>query len=193
MKSRDSSKPDNRQSRPRPAAFAMCLAVAGVLSLLQCRATTVRTRADERLWETVADGSAPLSWPWAESADSATLVFSNRIARTVSHARVPRGANELRGICHCPPSRAGDSIFDMTLVQTAGDGVVERETATVAFVSGAGGGPITVRAMLSPERELARLREPRVIAFDPAWIGETGGSCYDIAWPAYRGFAAIVR
>lgn len=82
----------------------------------------------------------------------------------------------------------------MTLVQKAGANEVARETATLAYVVGAGGGPITVRtAMQAPERELAKVQEPRVYAFDPAWLGETGDSGYDIAWPLYRPLKIILR
>ena len=52
---------------------------------------------------------------------------------------------------------------------------------------------MTVRAMVSAEREFARLQEPRVYAFDPAWWGEPGESGYDIAWPIYRPLTIILR
>ena len=63
----------------------------------------------------------------------------------------------------------------------------------LAYVSGAGGGPITVRALAAPERELARLQEPRVYAVDPEWLGLEGESGYDIAWPQYIGLKIILR
>ena len=83
--------------------------------------------------------------------------------------------------------------MDVTLVQKAGGVEVACETATLAYVAGAGGGPITVRAMAAQERELARLQEPRVYAVDPAWLGEAGESGYDIAWPMYVGLKIILR
>ena len=89
--------------------------------------------------------------------------------------------------------QTGDALVDVTLVQTASGVEVARESASLAYVAGAGGGPITVRAMASPERELARLQEPRVYAFDPAWLGEQGDSGYDVAWPMYRPLKIILR
>ena len=83
--------------------------------------------------------------------------------------------------------------MDVTLVQKAGGIEVAQESAVLAYVSGAGGGPITVRAMVAQERELARLQTPRVYAVDPAWLGEAGESGYDIAWPMYLGMKIILR
>ncbi len=86
-----------------------------------------------------------------------------------------------------------ETLVDVTLVQKAGGVAVAEDMAMLAYVSGAGGGPVTVRAMRPPERELARVREPRVYAVDPAWLGETGESGYDIAWPEFRGLNIILR
>ena len=83
--------------------------------------------------------------------------------------------------------------MDVTLVQTAGGVEVAQESAVLAYVSGAGGGPIMVRAMAAPERELARLQAPRVYAVDPAWLDEVGESGYDIAWPICRPLRIILR
>jgi hypothetical protein len=47
--------------------------------------------------------------------------------------------------------------------------------------------------MDTPERELAKLQTPRVYAFDPAWLGESGDSGYDIAWPDHRGLMLILK
>ena len=58
-------------------------------------------------------------------------------------------------------------------------------------MSGAGGGPIAVRAART--REWSRVREPRVFAFDPAWLGAAGESGYDIAWPENTGLTIVLR
>ncbi len=158
-----------------------------------CPGATIRTKADLRLWETVTNRSAPLEWPWVDGADSATLAFSNRLTRTTSTIEVVRATGETHGNCAQPAPQSGEALVDATLVQTAGGVEVARETATLAYVAGAGGGPITVRAMASPERELVRLQEPRVYAYDPAWLGEAGESGYDIAWPQYSGLKIILR
>ena len=164
---------------------AVCAGSAG--------AATIRSKADRRLWETVDDRAAPLTWPWAAEADEATLVFSNRVTKAVSSVTVSRGGNETHGSCDRSASIDGEALVDVTLAQTAGGEEIARESATLAYVSGAGGGPITVRAMGTPERERARLQEPRVYAFDPIWLGRDGESGYDVAWPMYRPFRVILR
>ena len=157
-------------------------------------AATIRAKSDVRLWETVADRSRPLEWPWEESAESATVSFSNRLTRACSTVTVARTAGATRGSCDSPVTQSAvKALVDVTLVQKSGGVAVAQESAVLAYVSGAGGGPITVRAMRPPERELARLQEPRVYAVDPAGVGETGESGYDIAWPMYRPLKIILR
>ena len=171
------------------------LAAVGVAVVLfypaQTSATIVRTQSDMRLWETVEDRSAPLVWPWEDAADSAALIFSNRLTGAVSTVKVSRGSDETHGCC-AHPSQDRETIVDVSLVQKAGGAEVSRETATLAYVDGAGGGPVTVRANPGT-REWERVRDPRVYAIDPAWQGESGESGYDIAWPVIMGFTIIVR
>ena len=160
----------------------------------QCPGATILAKADMRLWQTVHDRAAPLTWSWEEGADAATLTFSNRVLRTAWSRSVSRAPGEMRGSCVQPAPTEGETVVDVTLVQKAGANEVARATATLAYVAGAGGGPITVRAaMQAPERELAKVPKPRVYAFDPAWLGETGDSGYDIAWPLYIGFKLFLR
>ena len=154
---------------------------------------TIRTKADMRLWQTVPARSAQLEWPWVDGADSATLAFSNRLTRTTSTVVVVRTTGETHGNCAQPAPQSGEALVDATLMQTAGGVEVARESATLAYVAGAGGGPITLRALAAPERELTRLQVPRVYAFDPAWLGLDGDSGYDIAWPQYIGLKIILR
>ena len=143
-------------------------------------AQTVLSKSDLRLWETVVDRAKPLEWPWVDEADSATLVFSNRLAGAVKTVNVSRGSDETRGYC-AQPLQDRETIVDVSLVQKAGGAEVSRETATLAYFDGAGGGPITVRA--KTYGEWRRVRSPRVFAFDPKWYGGTGESGYDIASP----------
>ena len=174
--------------------FASACLTWAACCLLAASAATVRSKSDLRLWETVADRSQPLAWPWEEGADSATLVFSNRLTKACWSVAVARDGAAARGSCDSPVVQPGDqALVDVTLEQKAGGAAVARETAVLAYVSGAGGGPITVRALYAPERELARLQEPRVYAVDPAWLGEAGESGYDIAWPLYRPLRIILR
>lgn len=143
-------------------------------------AQTVLSKSDLRLWETVVDRAKPLEWPWVDEADSATLVFSNRLTGAVKTVNVSRGSDETRGYC-AQPLQDRETIVDVSLVQTADGAEVVRETATLAYFDGAGGGPITVRA--KTYGEWRRVRSPRVFAFDPEWSGGTGDSGYDIASP----------
>ena len=158
---------------------------------VQTSATIVRTQSDRRLWETVGDRSAPLIWQWENAADFAELVFSNRLTGAVSTVNVSRGSDETHGRC-AHPSQDRETIMDVSLVQKAGGAEVSRETATLAYFDGAGGGPITVRANPGA-REWERVRDPRVYAIDPAWRGESGESGYDIAWPINLGLTIILR
>ena len=158
---------------------------------VQTSATIVRTQSDRRLWETVGDRSAPLIWQWENAADFAELVFSNRLTGAVSTVNVSRRSDETHGCC-VHPSQNRETIVDVSLVQKAGGAEVSRETATLAYVDGAGGGPITVRANPGT-REWERVRDPRVYAIDPAWRGESGESGYDIAWPINLGLTIILR
>lgn len=73
----------------RRAASCFCLLCAA-----SAAAGVVRTKADLRLWQTVDDRAAPLEWPWADDADFAALVFSNRLTGAVSSAAVSRGEGE---------------------------------------------------------------------------------------------------
>ena len=162
-----------------------------VLCVLSASAETIRSKSDLRLWETVADRSAPLSWPWEDGADAATIVFSNRVSHAVSSITVPRAANEMRGTCGQPVPSAGEDVVDVALTQTAAGNAIARELATLAYVAGAGGGPITVRA--KDKGEWKRFLSPRVFAVDPAWRGLAGDSGYDIAWPKYIGMRILFR
>lgn len=175
----------------RVCAAAACTAAVLLLSAKTGYGVTIRTKADMRLWETVHDGSAWLSWPWEAAADSATLVFSNRITSAVETVDVARGPEEMRGSC-VQPLQDRETIVDVSLVQKAGGAEVSRETATLAYFDGAGGGPITVRANPG-SREWERVRDPLVYAVDPAWRGESGASGYDIAWPINAGLTIILR
>ena len=180
-----------RQQHVRNADVTVFFLV--LLCSLSCLAATIRTKADLRLWETVTNRSAPLEWPWVDGADSATLAFSNRLTKTTSTIEVVRTTGETHGNCVQPAPQSGEALMDVVLVQKSSGNEVVRESATLAYVVGAGGGPITLRALAAPERELTRLQVPRVYAFDPAWLGEVGESGYDIAWPQYIGLKIILR
>ena len=198
QKSMNSTKStDDRKARRHRLVVRILgrLAAVGVAVVsfcpVQTSATIVRTQSDRRLWETVGDRSAPLIWQWENAADFAELVFSNRLTGAVSTAKVSRGSDETRGYC-AQPLQNRETVVDVSLVQKAGGAEVSRETATLAYFDGAGGGPITVRANPGT-RDWERVRDPRVYAIDPAWRGESGESGYDIAWPINLGLTIILR
>ncbi len=135
--------------------------------------TTVLSKSDMRLWQTVDNRAAPVEWPWADGAESADLVFSNRISHVVSSTNVVRVANELRGSCpHVVTNPSEEALVDMTLVQRSSDEVLEESSATLAYANGAGGGPITVR--VKGTAAWKRVKTPRVFAFDTAWYAAAG-------------------
>lgn len=170
------------------------LAFALFSCVVQCRGETIRSKSDLRLWQAVHDRAAPLEWPWEDGADSATLTFSNRVTRTAWSCPVWRAHGEMRGCCTQPAVVDVETVIDVALEQLSGADVVARESATLAYVAGAGGGPITVRgAMGKPERELVKVPKPRVYAFDPAWLGEAGDSGYAVAWRRFRAMTVILR
>ncbi len=196
------NKTDSGFCRGHYARFAgVMLLLVSALATVPCAGTTIRAKTDMRLWETVHDRTERLTWPWAEGADSAELTFSNRVTGACLSMTDSRVADARRGSCDQasvypsdPLARTNaETLVDVTLVQKAGGNEIARESATLAYVNGAGGGPITVRTMGTPEREMAKLREPRVYAFDPAWLGEAGDSGYAIAWPPYIGMFFIFR
>ena len=160
--------------------WARYILLTSALCAMSAFAQTVLSKSDLRLWETVVDRAKPLEWPWVDEADSATLVFSNRLTGAVKTVNVSRGSDETRGFC-AQPLHDRETIVDVSLVQKAGGAEVVRETAMLAYFDGAGGGPITVRA--KTYGEWRRVRSPRVFAFDPEWSGGTGDSGYDIASP----------
>ena len=167
------------------------LLTAVLLCALSSSAATIRSKADLRLWQTVQDRAAPLAWSWEKGADAATLTFSNRVTHVVSSSAVSRESDEMRGSSAQPVLSAREDVVDVTLTQTVGGREIACESATLAYVSGAGGGAIMVR--VKGTRDWNRFLEARVFAVDPAWRGELGDSGYDIAGPNYAGMRLIFR
>ena len=184
-----------QENKARRRCRRVAWRVAAILSVVLCVgaacAATIRSKADLRLWQTVQDCAAPLAWPWEEGADAATLTFSNRVTHVVSSDTVSRAPGDARGSCAQPVPLGREDVVDVTLTQTAGGRAIACESATLVYVSGAGGGPITVR--VKGTRDWKRFLEARVFAVDPAWLGEVGDSGYDIARPNYAGMRLIFR
>ena len=182
---------NNARRRFWRVAGRMALLLSAVLCAGAASAVTIHSKADLRLWQTVQDRAVPLAWPWEEGADAATLTFSNRVTHVVSSDTISRAPGDTRGSCAQPVPPGREDVVDVTLTQTAGGRAIACESATLVYVSGAGGGPITVR--VKGTRDWKRFLEARVFAVDPAWIGEAGDSGYDIAEPVYRSLKVIVR
>ena len=181
---------NNARRRFWRVAWRMVPLLSAVLCAGVASAVTIHSKADLRLWQTVQDRAAPLAWPWEEGADAATLMFSNRVTHGVSSVTVPRAPGETRGSCAQPVPSAREAVVDATLTQTSGGREVACESTALAYVSGAGGGPITVR--VKDTRDWKRFLEARVFAVDPAWLGEVGDSGYDIAGPQFKGLTVTL-
>lgn len=161
------------------SAFA-AVALAAALAF-PASAITLRTKSDLRLWQTVTDRAAPISWPWEADADTARLTFSNHLTQAVSSVTVVRAAGATRGSCAHPVAAAMDEgLVVATLVQMAGGVEIARETAELAYVPGASGRAITVRTKTS--RDWHRVERPRLAAFDAHWWNVTGPSGYEVLW-----------
>lgn len=176
-------------------AKAVCVASVALAMFAASHASvglTVRSMADNRLWQTVADRSAPLAWPWHDGAAAAIVSFSNRLDGAFCRVAVAREEAAPRGACTSPVASAGEALVDMELLQTSEAGaVVSRETATVAYVPGAGGGPIAVRA--KGAASWRTVPKPSVFACDPAWRGLAGISGYFIQLPIFPRFTIRIR
>ena len=111
----------DHSARAAAALAAALFALAALVAGARCFAATVRTKADMRLWETVADRTAPLAWPWTGAAESAEISFSNRLDGAVSSVRVARVAGETRGSCALPfpQAREQSQRFFTPYVETA--------------------------------------------------------------------------
>jgi len=174
-------------------AIALMFALASPVGIRAASSTlTVRTKADLRLWETVTDRSASLSWSWMDTADTARLSFSNRLTRAVSTLSVNRVPGEVRGTCpHPVPPETGEALVVATLIQYAGGAEVSRDAAELAYVPGASGRPLTVRTKAA--RDWWRVPHPRLSAFDARWWDVSGPSGYEVLWARPSGAHRVER
>jgi len=171
-------------------AFAL-LALAVVLPS-GASASTVRTKSDRRLWETVTDRSAELSWGWERTADAARLSFFNRLTGVVSSCHVPRTNGAMRGSCaHPVPPATDEALVVATLVQTAGDVEIACATAELAYAPGAAGRSLTVRTKSG--RDWWRVRSPQLTAFDARWWNVAGNSGHEVMWATPPGWHRVER
>ena len=181
-----------RWAAMRCAAAGFALVIIGLLVPREAFALTVRTKSDLRMWETVTDRSRPLAWSWADGADTAMLTFSNRLTRAVESVVVSRDAGALRGECgQIMVVTTEEALVVATLVQTAEDVEIARETAGLAYTPGAAGHPITVRTKES--REWVCVSSPRIAGFDAQWWNVAGPSGYDVIWSKPPGWHLVRR
>ena len=95
----------------RKDQMALALLAAALAATVAHGATTVRAKADQRVWQTVMSPSAPLAWPWESGADSAHLSLSNRMTRTVTTHVVEKSGDDLYGSFAVTPPAPGEEAF----------------------------------------------------------------------------------
>ena len=134
-------------------------------------AMTVRSKTDQRIWQTRLNAAEPLRWPWIAGADSATVLFSSLCdgrARTVTVEKQP---GDTWGTCGWPSVPCGEErLYDLTLFYRSGEDVIETHTARVALLPGVNGGSgATVRDSSSSEWGSVNVKNP-MFAYDAAWV-----------------------
>ena len=180
----------------RLCVWTLLVWMGGVCPLV-VSALTVRAKSDMRLWGTVTDRARPLSWAWEADADAAVVTFSNRLTKAVSSLDVIRANGAMRGECaHPVTATRNEGLVVITLVQTAGNAEIARETAELAYVpgvsSGAAAAPITVHAKAA--RDWWYVQRPRLAAYDARWWNLPAPSGYDVLWvETHHGSHAVVR
>lgn len=151
------------------AVLPCCCALASVST----NAVDVRPRAAGRVWQVVQDAGLPLTWPWETSADAALLTMSNLCFGTVSSQRVERIDASRDGKCAQVSGDADEErIYDVTLVQYAGEKALSVETARIVFLPGTHGGGTVVRAA----RRMKTAGHAALCAYDAAWRSSTAGA-----------------
>ena len=155
-----------------PAVF-LCLAASA--AMVAHGATTVRTKADRRIWQTVMAPSSPLVWPWEADADSARLSFSNRMTRTVTTHVVGKSGDDLYGSYAVTPPAAGQEAFYLAeLVLFSGEDEVARYSADLAYVNGVAGRTFDLRPRISSVWR--KFSSPRLSSYDAAWSNATAAA-----------------
>ena len=162
--------------------------LAGILAAAAVFAAPVdyRDPADARAWAVVLDRTEPLVWRWADGATSATLTVSNIVTRETASTAVARGESP-DGSCALPSVAAaeGQSVIDVTLLQTDGSAAVEEKTVRLAV-----GSPATVfpDASAKPFRNVV---DARVYPWSDRWAEESEGASAATLSTAVKDGAAI--
>lgn len=129
----------------------------------------VRDPGDVRAWQVVLDVDSPLVWPWADGAVAATVSVSNLVSGATYVSESIARSGSLDG-SYGIPAAAGESLFDVTLVQTDGESVVKSETVRLKV-----GSQATVYAD-SAAKGFARLAEPRIYPWSDMWLDASAGA-----------------
>lgn len=151
--------------------------------LLLADGIIVRAVDDGRLWQTCLEPSAPLRWPWELGAETATLTVSNLASGAVSVSTVARDGDAAYGefaVSAAPLPE--ERLFAVTLEQSAGDAVVRRDEARIAYIPGVSGGGITVRA--ARPSVWRQSEKSAVFAYDAKWAD---GDEMSVSWTARDG------
>ena len=141
------------------------------VAVASASAITVRSMADQRIWQTAMNPSASLTWPWENDSDSATVTFSNRLTGVVSQYAVSKVGGELYGEVAPPVTLGVEAFFAVGLTLLSGGSEVARYEADVAYVNGVAGRAFNVQ---DPGcREWRRVPAARLSTYDSAWLSET--------------------
>ena len=141
------------------------------VAVASASAITVRSMADQRIWQTRLNAADPLRWPWIAGADSATVSFSSLCDGRVQSVTVEKQLGDICGTCGWPSVASGEErLYDLTLSYRSGEDVIETHTARVALLPGVNGGSgATVRDSSSPEWGAVKVKNP-MFAYDAAWV-----------------------
>ena len=187
----------------RKDQMALALLAVALAATVAHGATTVRAKADQRVWQTVMSPSAPLAWPWESGADSAHLSLSNRMTRTVTTHVVEKSGDDLYGsFAVTPPAPGEEAFYIAELVLFSGGDEVARYSADLAYVNGVAGRAFDLRPRSS--KEWRRFSSPRLSSYDAAWSNATAsaasaaltvtdakGATSSIETPGTSGYAVI--
>ena len=183
--------------------MALALLAAVLAATVAHGATTVRAKADRRVWQTVRAPSAPLAWPWESGADSARLSLSNRMTRTATTHVVEKSGDDLYGSFSVTPPAPGEEAFYLAeLVLFSGGDEVARYSADLAYVNGVAGRTLDLKPRSS--KDWRRFSSPRLSSYDAAWSNATAsaasatlaltdanGATSSIETPGASGYAVI--
>lgn len=176
-----------------------CLLLGLLPTVGSAAAVNLRSPRDARAWSVLLQADETLRWRWHAEATAATLTASNLLTGVVAtSAPVVRGG-DIDGACAIPSTGDEDArLVDVTLVQLAGEAVLETQTARLQIGMRADTVFTTTEAQAFHE-----IQEPKPFAWSDAWTGreaaaaalvvadETGASVSASDLPAAGGWGVL--